>query len=361
MNKTKNDLIYTLRSFFKKAYNYSLSGSVDELYKLSSKLGVAGVIGYTLNESNIKDSRFESIIYKTLNKHERFVNTRNEIDALFSNNFKYLYIKGLAISKYYEEPYLRYSSDIDIIVEESKYEIAYKLLLENGYKLVRRDKQEITLVNANNIMIDLHRYYTLTDDNFELLFKDCFNDTHELDINYNYVFNLMHCLKHFRSGILNYKFFVDLYYLRGNIDRTITNNLLNSINMKKFDDSMNSYLDCILGNKNYDDNDKDIEDFIFNYIKDSGNNNRVLINSYGKSKLKYLLSRVFIPFDLISEEYPILHKYKILLPIYYVKRVIRIATGKRSKYAYNELKNNKQSSKEQISKMHEFVSKIGAF
>lgn len=360
MNETRTDIVHTIRSFFNKTYNCSINGSVDELFRLSSALGVASIIGYTLNKSNINNANFEKAIFKSINKYERLSNARKEIDELFNDSFKYLYIKGLTISKYYDEPYLRYSADLDIVVEEKQYETAYELLLKKGYKIIRRDKQEITLVNNNGIMIDLHRYYTLDSDNFELLYKDCFNDTHELDINYNYVFNLIHCLKHFRTGILSYKFFVDLYYLRSKIDNNITQELLKSLGLIKFNDCLNSYLDCILGNKDYDNNDLKIENFIFDYANDLGNKNRVLINSYGKSKVSYMLSRLFIPYELICEEYPILKKHKVLLPIYYVKRIVRISSGYRAKYAFEELRNSSESSKDKIAQMHQFINDMGA-
>lgn len=358
MNNVRSELIHILRCFLNSNYNYSINTDIDELYNLSNSLGVGSIVGYTLDKSNIKNTKFNNSVFKALNKYERLSNTRNELDKLLDDKYQYLYIKGLTISKYYEEPYLRYSSDIDVIVEKEKYEEIYNLLLSNGYKLIRRDYQETTLVSPNNIVIDLHRYYTLGDNKFEELFNDCFNETHELDINYNYVFNLIHCLKHFKAGILSYKFFIDLYYLRKNIDINVTDELLKKVNLRKFNDSVNHYLDCLLENKEYSENDYKLEEFIFSYSIDLGNKNRVLINSFGKSRLSYVLSRVFIPFDIISEEYPVVKKHKILLPVYYIKRIVRAVNGKRKSYVFNEIKNNSTTNKDEIEKMHDFINNI---
>lgn len=358
MNSSKTEVINILKSYLNKQYNYSLNCDIDELYNLSNALGITSIIGYTLNKCSIKNDKFENSIYKSLNKYERIINARNELDKLLNNKYQYLYIKGYTISKYYDEPYIRYSSDMDIIVEEEKYDEICKLLLKHNYKIKRRDKQEITLKSPNNITIDLHRYYTLDNDKFEEIFGNCFNETHELDINYNYVFNLAHCLKHLKSGILKYRFFIDLYYLRDLIDVKKTNELLVKTNLDTFNKNVNSYLDCILGKKEYSKNDLKIEEFIFSCANDMGIRNRIAINSYGKSKFSYLLSRVFIPYDLISEEYPILQKYKVLLPVYYVKRIIRISTGIRKDYAINEVRNNGSINSEEIKEMHEFIDNI---
>lgn len=354
MNNVRNEITNIIRSFLKQEYNVSIDCEIDELYDISNKLAISNIVGYTLNKSNIKNTVFEKSVYKGLTKYELLANTRKQIDSLFQD-IKYLYIKGLTISKYYEEPYLRYSSDLDVVIADDDFDKAYNTLINNGYKFISRNSQEVVLIGKNKATIDLHYLFTIEDEKFESLYKNCFNDSHELDINYNYVFCIEHCLKHFKYGILHFKNILDIFYLRKNIDNNKVSELLNEFGLTKFNECLNHYLDCLLGIKEYSDIDRKIEDFIFNYTYDLGKTNRVLIKSYNKSKFSYLLSRAFVPYEIISNEYPILKKNKLLLPIYYVKRVI-----KWRKVAIREIKGNFRSKATEIEQMHDFMQEIGA-
>ena len=359
MASCRQEIINILRCYLNNDYNYSFDGNFDELYDLSNNLEIGSVIGYTLNKCNIKTKRFDNSIYKSLNKHERLVATAKNIEELFAGKYDFLFLKGLSISKYYEEPYLRHIGDIDIIVKEDNFVDAHSLLTNNGYRFVRSIKEEVTLANSLDIVVDLHHFNKLGE-GFKLLLKDQFSDRKELDINYLYVYNLLHCLKHFKLGVLTYRFFIDLFYLRKLIDNDVVDKLLKECDLSLFNTSVNSYLDALITKKEYSENDIQIENFIFNYSVDSGSKNRTLINSYGKTRLTYLLSRLFIPYKLISEEYSILKKHKLLLPFYYVKRIITIAKGYRGKYARDEIESIFSFNTEASKDMQTFLKSIGA-
>lgn len=354
---SKDTLLLILKAYLNNSYDINIDFDINELYKLSNALNVSTIVSYVLNKLNIKDEHIDKTLYKAINKYERLNDLRNNINILFNNKFDYLFIKGSSISKYYNEPYLRYSADIDVIVKD-KYEEACNLLLNNGFNKKSVNKQETCLI-YNGLTVDLHRLFDKNNDNYEEIYLDSFNDNHELDINYKYLYLLTHTSKHLLSGQLELRSFVDLYYLRQQIDNKVVNKLLVETNLVTFNDTINHYLDVLMGKEEYTDLDYTLEEFIFNYADDFGNRSRVLINSYGKSKISYLLNRVFIPYDKLVYDYPILNKYKILTPFYYIVRLFKPLKYKRGKYTYNELINNSKVSNDDIENMHKFIKEIG--
>lgn len=358
MNNIKEDVLNIIRSFILSKYDISFDGDINDLYNISNKLVVSNIVGYTLNKSGYKETIFNSSIYKAVNQYERIIDTRKDIDNIL-NNINYLYVKGLKIAELYPESYLRDSCDIDIVIDNNDFDKAYKLFINNGYKELSRNKNEIALRNRKGILIDLHSSFAFNDDKFDELFISTFNNTHELDNNYLYVYMIRHIKKHILGGLLKYRYLIDLYYLRNNIDKDIVDDLLSKAELTILNDSLNSYIDAFIGLKEYSDLDKKLEDFIFSCSSDKGITNRILINSYGKSKISYILSRVFISYDLMVLEYPKLRENKLFLPYFYIKRIVRIRKRNRAKYHSKELKNSLKTSKNDIDNMHMFINKIG--
>ena len=94
MNNIKEDVLNILRSFLLSKYDISFNGDFNELYTLTNKLVVSNVVGYTLHSSGIDNPIFNNSIYKSVNKYERIIVTRQLIEKLFNENqLEYLFIK----------------------------------------------------------------------------------------------------------------------------------------------------------------------------------------------------------------------------------------------------------------------------
>lgn len=359
MTEVNNCIKVLLRSFMLDTYEEDIDCKVEELYKLSSSLNVSTMIAYSLNKKNIKDSYFEKSLYKSIIKYERLLKRKKEIDSLFKDKIGYLYVKGFTLAKYYKEPFLRYSNDIDVVVKDN-INLASKLIKKAGYRLVTNNVQEMCFMK-NGTLIDLHRTFSVENDNLERIFNDATITNHELDINYKYLYLLVHAMKHIKFGQFEFRFFVDLFYLRQLINKDVVNNLLKESNLTVFDSNVNHYLDVLLNNKEYNDLSNKIEEFIFQYGIDGGNKNRVLIHSSDSSRFGYILSRIFIPYDKMCYEYPLLEKKKYLLPIYYIVRIFKPFKSKRVKYTYNEVSNSLSKTKTDINEMKDFIETMGIY
>ena len=76
-------------------------------------------------------------------------------------------------------------------------------------------------------------------------------------------------------------------------------------------------------------------------------------------KFKYLLSRVFLPYDVIKFHYPVLQKHKWLLPFFEVRRWFKLFQKGRMKRSLHEANVTASISGENAEQTRELVKKLG--
>jgi hypothetical protein len=88
--------------------------------------------------------------------------------------------------------------------------------------------------------------------------------------------------------------------------------------------------------------------------------NKVTVSQGVKgSKLKYALSRIFVPYDSLKDYYLILQKHKWLFPFMQVRRWFRLIFCGGWKYGIEEMKANRTISQNEVENMRDFIEKVG--
>lgn len=342
MDKEYQNLLKIIKSYLlKQPYNDEIN--INELFDLSCSLNVPCVAGYVLKKNNKYNNIFDKSIFKSLNKYTIFEDYKKKLIKLFDDkNIKYIFIKGETLARYYDEPYLRFSSDLDVVIHKDDYDSALNLLeKELGFTVKNRIPSEVTLVNKENVNIDFHNRFEFDNIKLENLFADSFNDK-ELDIDRKYIFLLAHEAKHFITGQLDLRFFIDLFYLRDLINKNIVKSILLDMKLFDFDSALNSYLDYILSLHEPNEVDLELEEFILSYAKDKGAGNRVSNNA---DKKGYFARHAFPSFKVMKGVFPILEDKPYLLPWYYIVRIVRMLRTDRRKYVLDEFKSiNKKNN-----------------
>lgn len=357
MKYLKKDIIDIIRSSLLKNYSAPIKSDISEIIDMSEKLNVAGIVCNFLKKTNVKNDYIDRVLYKQITRYEIHNIEIDSLNKLFDKHkINYTYIKGHTLNKYYDLPYLRYSEDIDIVVFKDDFERAKNLLI-NEMNYVQKEvlrKNEISLYKKD-ICVDLHYMYMKEDDIIENVLSNAKINNHELTNEYKYLEIVAHSYKHMYDGLFELKAILDLYYLRkNNLNFDLIESLLKKTGLEKYNECLINYLNSILSN-NYDDTSKELEDYLFNMVLDNGVTNKVLI----KNKKGYILNRVFLDYDTISDYYPILKKYPYLTPFYEVKRLFVILKNKRIKYGIQEVKSFNKLSREDLAKAESFKSKIG--
>ena len=76
------------------------------------------------------------------------------------------------------------------------------------------------------------------------------------------------------------------------------------------------------------------------------------------SRIKYVFLRVFMPYKLLTRQYPILEKHPILLPFCQILRWLRILTRNRQ-VAVWEIQSSRSHTETQVKQTQETLKKIG--
>ena len=358
MESLQTDIITILKAYINRDYSFNISLKYDDLYRKSTNYSLGPVVGYSLNKSSkYKNSTFDNVVYNAAIRYEKQEKCREYISKLLiENGIDFLFLKGATYAKFYDEPYLRISADIDILVSNNDFNKAKDIIINKGkFILFTEAGNEVTL-RKNGIDIDLQRTLTNDVEVDEKMFDevDLSSSNHELSDEYKYILVISHTAKHLRENYIGLQFILDLYYLNQlKLDREFINNKLKIAGLNKFNEINLDMIDVLFNNKKSNDViDKYIE-FLFNLSENL--ENMVLV---GNANDNYLFRRIFPKYKTMLRLYPKVEN-KLLLPIYYVKRIFdRISQG-RSKKALVEINTNRHIDSNKVKEVKDLYNNIG--
>lgn len=323
---------------------------------------VSKTVGIPEKFSDIKTNTKNSIY----NHMKRMINVANIVDVLEKNGIQCCILKGPTLSSLYAEPYSRISNDTDIYIKDY-VDKACDILRENGFEIMDRweGSHHIKCISKHHGMIELHTNYF--DKLVEELWFDgakCFDsifipfnfegvECSTLDYTDGMLYNLLHFIKHYISGIVTVRQLMDnLLYLKKNgdmIDYNKLNHTLDDLNYKKFFEICIAFGIKYLQFKKEDfiyeinsDYDEETDLLLRDLYQSSINQDANIYDEYGENTFKKknksgsynrykeqknnggLLKMAKTNRKSMEEKYHILKKYKFLYPFFYV---IRSVTG----------------------------------
>ncbi|MBP5467412.1 MAG: nucleotidyltransferase family protein, partial [Clostridia bacterium] len=243
---------------------------------------------------------------------------------------------------------------IDILIREKDYKRKIRpLMLKSGYTEGIESDHELHWEKYGSI-IELHKriipsynkdFYRIIGDGWEWV----------QDNEYAYVFT--HFAKHYRDSGIGISHLVDLEVLR----TKATDNGLKELHLDKFYENVQRTLDCWFKDREYDEITERITDTIFR----SGeygtqetavkSQNLKRINGtggdYKKARFKDFVFRVCPPYGVMKIRNPILKKLPILLPFFWIWRLLSAPfKGKiRANYEQNKsITQDKSDYKEEL-------------
>lgn len=333
MNSLRDDIITILKACLHKDYVFDVVNDVDDVLRFANNYAITPIIEYTLRKANKYSSDNSSVFYNVV-RVEKQIELRNMvIEAFDKNNIGYIFIKGLTLAKYYDEEFLRFSSDVDVVVEKHNYLRARDILV-NDYGFIQNgfSENEMPLSFKNGAHLDLHCMFGRADNPIEYLYSDVdYYGDHELDNEFKLFHICNHGAKHLGNGFISLQYLIDLYYVNNlDIDFVKLNRLLSSANLSSFYENTVKLLNVLFENGDKDDLSDLYIDFLFNGKQTKGRENLVRVNraKNNRGKLSYMLSRVFPKYKTMCSIYPELIDKKFLLPVCYLRRAVDILNKK---------------------------------
>ena len=244
-------------------------------------------------------------------------------------------LKGSVLRKYYPEPWMRTSCDVDVLVRAVDVERASELLVEQcGYKRGGKGSHDITLFAKNGRHVELH--YDLVEEGLAVRAAEVLRsvwDTATVCAGYSYryerpdevfyFYHVAHMAKHFENGGCGVRPFIDLWILDGldGVDAAKRNILLEQGGLLRFAEACRRLSRVWFGGEEADFVCERMQAYLLYGGVYGATENRIAVGQQKRGgKLRFALSRIFLPYDVIKFHYPILQKHKWLLPAMQVRR-----------------------------------------
>jgi len=356
-------------------YSYEL---LQDLLKISAAHDIAHllVLGLKQNELMPKENvDIEKHIFKAIYRYERLRYEYEKICSVLENEkIPFLPLKGSVIRKYYPEAWMRTSCDIDILVHEEDSERAKAVLVnEQGYTYCGKGSHDISLFTPTNNHIELH--YALVEDGIanessrvlkqvwdtaEL--RDRFSFWYEMPDEMFYFYHIAHMAKHFEEGGCGIRPFIDLWILDNiqKADEEKRNELLGQSGLLKFAYAARNLSRIWFADEECDLVSKQMEEYILYGGVYGNNENRIIVQQQKKGgRIKYALSKIFIPYDVIKFHYPVLQKHRWLTPFMEIRRWCKLIFCGHAKRTIKELKYNQHISSDKADEVKKFLLSIG--
>ncbi len=283
-------------------------------------------------------------------------------------------LKGSVIRRYYPQPWMRTSCDIDILVREENVDQAIKALTEIlGYtQKGDRNYHDVSLYSSSGVHLELHFSLQENMENIDGLLSRVWEyvvpisgakyqcqPTDEFFLFHH----IAHMSYHFINGGCGIKPFLDLHLMLKKIqfDYDKVRGFCSDCGLRIFFDHVEEMQRVWFDGAAQSNITLQIQSYIL-----QGGVYGILENSIAAKqgrkggKNGYARSRIFLNFRTLANYYPCLHRHKWLMPFCHIHRWFKILTNrKRLKRSLNELKVNRSTSEQKVTEMQAFLNEIG--
>ena len=356
--------------------------NIGQIYAISNRCDMAHLFGYAMEKQGIISpeneffSKFQKQQYLAVYRYEGMKYEIERICFAFERNgIDFILLKGAELRSIYPEPWMRTSSDIDILVKSEDIDRATEVIMaESGYSRATDTLHDRSFFSEGNVHIELH---------FDLLEEDRANSASEVlcdvwshsipakERKHRYIlcdemfyfYHIAHIAKHVEYAGVGMRPFIDLWLLNHcNNSKSLEKRaeLLSRCGLERFANVCEELAEHWLGKRALSETGKKFETFILNCSTYGSEQNRILLiqdNLGGTNRSVW--RRICMPSDQIKFAYPILQRHKWLTPVFQVVRWCKLLSGKMAKKAINELKISRSATQEDSRKLKAFMSEIG--
>ena len=336
---------------------------LSEIYDICASHSVAHLAAdalYKLGMSSCSDEVFQLFKndrYFSLIRCEQINRELKAMTEVFEKSrISNIPLKGSVLRNYYPEPWMRTSCDIDILVKKNDLDKAINILVnELGYVFERVGDHDASLWAPSKIHIELHYLLfekTSNADKVISKLKDYISPADGKKYQYVmndemfYFYHVAHMAKHFKNGGCGIRTFIDMWILRNRVDydRAKREKLLKDGGLYRFALICEQLSDVWFSDAAPDRFTGILQEYIFKGgIYGTFENFVTVYKKENISELKFIASRMFVPYSILKIEYPVIKKYKVLTPFAAVWRWGVKALAKKKHNADNPKISNKQN------------------
>ena len=347
----------------------SLAKRQDLVALLAHGLEVCGIA--------IADEELCAVIKReTMSSFIRYERSNYELHAicraLGEAGIPHIPLKGSVMRRYYPEPWLRTSCDIDVLVKaEDVDRAAEQLVSALGYEIGERGSHDLGLKARSGVYLELH--FDLNEPDYKsfacldavwdhVSARDGSEYTMDMRWDVFCFYHVAHMAKHVVNGGCGVRPFIDLWLVRRSeeFDEAATLSLLGREGLLDFFECAVRLSDVWFSADEPDDRSLDMQAYILDGGLYGNVEQRVRIQQVKRGgRLKYALSRIFLPYSQMKYRYPIVVRHRWLMPFMHVRRWFGILFGGGVRRSINELKAAGAVGDGEMDATRRFLSDIG--
>ena len=346
------------------------------LYKLSKVHDLAHLVGDALIKNGLIGNDEIKAIYQkqvmlAIYRYEKINYELNRLrSALNEAQIPFIPLKGSVLRQYYPQPWMRTSCDIDILVREKDIDAATQTIEKKfGYEYESRNYHDISLKSESGVHLELHFSLKESEDNIDRLLSDCWQYA-SVHKDYEYSFTpefflfhqYAHASYHFLHGGCGVRIFLDICILNCFVpfDRTNLDAFLEKCGILKFAQEAEHLANVWFGNAEHTELSRQMECYILRGGVYGTMDNRIAVQQIQRGgKLRYAISRIWLPYDKLKSHYSSLEGKRILLPFYEVHRWGKLLFCGGTKRGVRELRLNSSKTKAEQLRTKEILSHLG--
>lgn len=354
------------------------SETAKKLMGLAQMHSLTAIVGSELMDQNLLPpgdlcKEIQQDVFKAVFRCNNLVYQQQWLSQILEEaEIPFMPLKGSVIRCYYPEPWLRTSCDIDILIHREDLARAASVLQKKGCtKHCDEGFHDISLFTPSGVLLELH---------FSIQENIAVMDA-VLDRVWNYgnpvpgkkfeycqdnsflMFHLIaHMAYHCKSGGCGIRSLVDIWLLQAKMDYDSATlyQLLDDAKLTKFYETALRLNDVWFHGKPHTLVTNQLENIILTGGSYGSWDNKTLIDqAQAGSKEKRLLKRIFMPYNDLKTQYPILEKHRWLMPFFQIVRWFRIFSGGRLKHAIREYNISQKHSNTQIDDTKRFLEEVG--
>lgn len=356
--------------------------SLDEekfLFKLAKEQDLAHLIAFAIKDNSLlKDDtvkqKFNKMKFLAVMRREQQAYEFNAIKKTFNEQkIPFIPLKGAILCSYYPQDWLRTSCDIDILVKEQDLERAVNALTSiNGYTTDNKiNYHDVSLFSPSNVHLELHFNVLEAQENLDKGLSLIWNYASQLEdggyecqlTNEFVVFHMIaHMVYHFLKGGCGVRTIMDVYVAQKELElnKDKLYQLLQMCNITKFYDSITELTNVWFSNAKHNKTTKMLENYVLSGgIYGSLENRMKVDGTKVEGKKAHVIRRIFCPYSIMKNRYPILRKHKWLLPFYEIVRWVQTIFSGKTKRLKREIEILNNTSDSEKAEFREFLDEIG--
>ena len=359
-----------------------LRRNLNNVYMVSNRSDMAQIVGYALEKQGLitQDdemfSQFQEKQYIAMIKCEEMCYELDRMRALFEENqIDFIPLKGAVIREMYPEPWMRTSSDIDILIHPEDLSRATHLLVKKlGYSTGKESGHDHSFFTPQKVHVELH--FNLMESGVAKSANEILdsvwdyaekreNVKHEYELNEGmfYFYQIAHMAKHTEGGGSGMRSFLDLWLInqRFNNENHERDGLLATGNLEDFNNHCCAVSNHWFGGSEFPDNVAEkFALFVLNCGTYGSMENRIaVLHGDSGGTLTYIKRRICLSKEIMRCQYPILKHHGWLLPFCHIARWCKLFSTKMIKKIVKEIKISRSATDEKVEEMQSFLAEIG--